>query len=110
VDEDLVRVLRVIEIRGPRKAVEKQVENSLHGKKTLRNGVVITAATVEGYPEIIESAAEVEEWNKGIMPTAVNRESEPMPGGFYCQNCSRVITLAQGKFCSKCEAMLRGQV
>jgi len=51
---DIIRILRVIEYRGPRKAVESQVERSLHGTRRLPNGVVISAATINSYPEILE--------------------------------------------------------
>jgi hypothetical protein len=53
---DIVRVLRVIEYVGPREAVEKQVSDSLHGQKQLNNGVLIKAATIGNYPEILQSA------------------------------------------------------
>lgn len=53
---DIVRVLRIIEYTGPRDKVEDQVARSLHGEKRLPNGIVIRAATVGGYPEIIREA------------------------------------------------------
>ena len=53
---DIIRVLRV------REAVEKQVSNSLHGQKQLNSGVLIKAATIGNYPEILQSAAQ-SEWH-----------------------------------------------
>lgn len=51
---DTIRILRVIEYVGPRGVVEDQVARSLHGQKSLPNGVVIRAATVGAYPEILQ--------------------------------------------------------
>lgn len=51
---DHIRVLRIIEYTGPRAQVEDQVSRSLHGQKSLPNGITIRAATVGAYPEIIE--------------------------------------------------------
>ncbi len=56
---DTIRVLRVIEYTGPRRAVEDQVHRSLHGEKKLPNGVVIRAVTVGGYPETLENLKQV---------------------------------------------------
>jgi hypothetical protein len=53
--EDIIRVLRVIEYIGPRSKVEKQVANSLHGTKEPGNGVIIRAATIGAYPEVLKS-------------------------------------------------------
>lgn len=57
-DEDIVRVLRVIEYVGPRKRVEETVKNSLHGEKRLGLGLVIRAATLGMFPEVLEQVAE----------------------------------------------------
>ena len=51
--EDLVRVLRIIEYSGPRSEVERAVEMAVHGAKRLPRGLVITAATLGNYPEIL---------------------------------------------------------
>jgi hypothetical protein len=59
---DIVRVLRVIEYSGPRPCVEAQVDKSLHGEKRLPNGVIIRAATIGIYPEIITNLPVIEEW------------------------------------------------
>ena len=59
---DTIRVLRVIEYTGPRDKVEDQVARSLHGEKRLNNGVVIRAATVGSYPEVLEGLPSVENW------------------------------------------------
>lgn len=56
---DTVRVLRVLEYIGPRDAVERQVQNSVHGEKTFgRPGAEITirAATIGTYPEILSAS------------------------------------------------------
>lgn len=49
-DEDIVRVLRLIEYIGPRALVEKQVTNSIHGSRVgmagQGKGVLITAVTL----------------------------------------------------------------
>lgn len=50
---EIVRVLRVVEYSGPRAAVEKQVANSIHGERRLPNGVVIKAASLGEFPEIL---------------------------------------------------------
>jgi hypothetical protein len=55
-DEDIVRVLRIIEYVGPRSKVEKQIGDSLHGTKDHGNGVRISAVTLGEYPEIMERA------------------------------------------------------
>lgn len=57
---DTIRILRVIEYSGPRAAVEDQVSRSLHGEKKFNNGVVIRAATVGSYPELLNGLPEVE--------------------------------------------------
>lgn len=62
--EDIVRVLRIIEYTGPRYAVEAQIERSLQGTKKLPNGVVIRAATIGGYPEILVHLPAVDYWGK----------------------------------------------
>lgn len=57
IGEDIVRVIRIVEYVGPRSAVERQIEGSLHGtKKGIYgpNGAVqITAVTLGLFPEII---------------------------------------------------------
>lgn len=52
--EDIIRVLRITEYVGPRKATEKQISESLHGSKYIPStGVTITSTTLGTYPEII---------------------------------------------------------
>lgn len=51
--EDIVRVLRVVEYIGVRSRVEKTVAGSIHGERDCGNGLTIRAATVGAYPEII---------------------------------------------------------
>jgi hypothetical protein len=62
---DEIRVIRIIEYRGPRVEVEKQVTNSMHGVRILPNGVTITAATLGLYPEILTDALAREESPNG---------------------------------------------
>ena len=52
--EDTIRVLRVIEYVGPRSRVESAVAQSIHGEKDAGSGLIIRAATVGIYPEILE--------------------------------------------------------
>src|SRR6266852_4890752 len=56
--EDIVRVLRIIRYTGPRSKVEKQIERSMHGTRDCGNGVLISAATLGTYPDILEKALE----------------------------------------------------
>lgn len=53
-NEDIVRVIRIIEYVGPRKLIEEQVKNAIHGTKSLIRGVNITAVTLGEYPEIMK--------------------------------------------------------
>lgn len=48
-----VRVLRIIEYRGPRHWVETTVRRSIHGTKVLENGAFITVTTLGEYPELV---------------------------------------------------------
>ena len=53
--QDEVRVIRILEYRGPRDWVEQTVEASIQGRKVLgrdRN-CSITAATLGNFPEIL---------------------------------------------------------
>lgn len=55
---DIIRVLRIIEYSGPREEIEKIIEKSIQGTKTLRaigylDPVIIRVATIGGYPEIL---------------------------------------------------------
>ncbi len=57
--DDIVRVLRVIEYVGRRTQVEPAVARSIHGTKVIspsgsRQALVINAATIGTYPEILE--------------------------------------------------------
>lgn len=51
---DKVRVLRIIEYTGSREFVEAQLLNSVHGERKGIGDVVIRAATIGLYPEILE--------------------------------------------------------
>jgi len=52
-NNDIVRVLRVIEYIGPRSEIEKQIKQSIHGEKFIEKiNVTIKAATVGTFPEI----------------------------------------------------------
>lgn len=59
-NEELVRVLRIIEYVGPREWVEEIVARSIHGTKQLANNKCIRAATIGTYPEILEGTVEME--------------------------------------------------
>lgn len=52
--EDIVRVLRVIEYVGPRSRVEVAVQHSVNGTKDVGKGLIIRAATIGAYPEVLE--------------------------------------------------------
>lgn len=56
---DIVRVLRVIEYVGPRKRVEETVAKSIHGERPFGQGLVIRAATIGAYPEILGASPDV---------------------------------------------------
>ena len=53
---DTVRVLRIVEISGPRDRVEETVARSVTYKNI--NGLIIRAATIGAYPEILEASNE----------------------------------------------------
>lgn len=62
-NEDIVRVLRIVEYVGPRSWVEATVAKSIHGTKDVseymggpRQGKIIRAATIGTYPEILQRA------------------------------------------------------
>lgn len=60
--EDIVRVIRIYEFSGPRSLIEEQISNSIHGEKVLntpKGRVVIKAATLGNYPELLETAAKL---------------------------------------------------
>lgn len=54
-DEEEVRVLRIIEYRGPRSWVEKTLLRSIHGTKVVEDDKKITAVTLHEYPEVLYS-------------------------------------------------------
>ena len=95
--EDRVRVLRVVEYAGPRSLVEEQIKLSVHGTRqgigTVRDAimhpkhpdgpVLITAVTLDEFPEVLERAREIPtgEWrgtdeeydaNQGIARTPMH--------------------------------------
>ena len=51
--DDIIRVLRLVEYVGPRRKIEQQIENSLHGTKRF-NEITIRATTIGEFPEIME--------------------------------------------------------
>lgn len=65
--EDIVRVLRIVEYTGPRSLVEDIVSRSIHGQLAPRASgkdfrtVVIKAATIGIYPEILDQSTEDDE-------------------------------------------------
>ncbi len=62
-EEDIVRVLRVIEYEGPRSWVEEMVRKSIHGEKRLNSmrevHKIIRAATIGDYPQILKQDGEI---------------------------------------------------
>jgi hypothetical protein len=61
-NEDKVRVIRILSYEGPRSAVEAQIERSVSGTRIwgrLGAEVKITAVTLGTFPEILERAAEI---------------------------------------------------
>jgi hypothetical protein len=61
--EDRVRVLRLIEYIGPRSLVEHVLNTSFHGTKKF-GSLMINVATIGTFPEILDTALEVEEREK----------------------------------------------
>lgn len=57
---DTVRVLRIIEYVGDRKDVEDVVARSIQGEKRVKDGLIIKAATIGTYPEILDQLVEKE--------------------------------------------------
>jgi hypothetical protein len=56
-DEDIVRVLRIVEYVGPRSWVEDQVSRSIQGTKVIVDGPrrkMIHAVTIGSYPGILQ--------------------------------------------------------
>lgn len=65
---DIIRVLRLTEISGPRDLVEKQLEQSIHGKKEVcKEGriVIIRSFTLGEVNEIIGQEETKQENDKG---------------------------------------------
>lgn len=64
--EDTVRVLRILEYTGPRGKVEELVAKSIHGERRISNrhdpsrGIVIRAATIGNYPEVLRGDNETD--------------------------------------------------
>ena len=69
---DIVRVLRLVEYVGPREWVEKTVQQSLHGTRTLEepgtgsSGARITAITLTEYPEVLDTTEALREDERRI--------------------------------------------
>lgn len=65
--QEQVRVLRILEYTGDRKAVEEQLALSLHGMKDLSNAtrgrLIIKAVTVDIYPELLQNLPIAQEYN-----------------------------------------------
>ena len=66
--EDIIRVLRIVEYVGPRKATEKQISESLHGSRYIQStGVTITSTTLGTYPEIVSNTVVDEsKWKQAL--------------------------------------------
>lgn len=58
--QDIVRVLRIVEYTGPRSEVENAVSKSVHGERVCSRGLVIKAATIGTYPEILVAGVGVD--------------------------------------------------
>ena len=56
---DTIRVFRILEYIGPRDVVERTVAMSIHGEK-IAGDMVIKAATLGVYPEIMDKDALLE--------------------------------------------------
>lgn len=54
-EEDTIKVLRIIEYVGKRSWVEKTVANSINGTKIIPKCGRISAATIGDYPECLSS-------------------------------------------------------
>jgi hypothetical protein len=85
--EDIVRVIRLIEYQGPRSKVERQVAQSIHGYRwglkdagtfaepSIHNAVKITAVTLGTYPDVIEPARQ--EYSPSCTPYANKKCEDP---------------------------------
>ncbi len=60
-NEDIVRVIRIVEYVGPRQWVESTVERAIHGTKVLGRNQRISAVTLGAFPEIMAPAYNVVE-------------------------------------------------
>ena len=56
-DEDTIRILRIIEYVGPRSQVEAVVAASIHGTRSVRE-MAISAVTLGAFPEIMKKEGE----------------------------------------------------
>lgn len=80
---DKIRVLRIYEFSGDRAAVERQIENSLHGDKTfstrLGGNITIRAATLGTFPEILEFSEDSRLEKAYLALLNFNAHGTPLP-------------------------------
>lgn len=84
-EQDIIRVLRIIEYVGPRNKVEDTVKRSIHGEKVIEE-LTIKAATLGTVSEIL-GTTEYKPKEKFLLVTALSRKDA---------NCMerRLITVA----------------
>jgi len=58
---DIIRVLRVIEYTGPKEILEKHLTKVVKGTKICHDGIVIKAATLGDFPEVLATIVEGED-------------------------------------------------
>ncbi len=72
--EDIVRVTRVLQYVGPRSRVEEVIANSVQGTKHWGKGMVLHAATLGAWPEVLFPAnsgrAQLEDWLAQVTAAA----------------------------------------
>jgi hypothetical protein len=82
---DTVRVLRIIEYVGPRDRVEDVVARSIHGEKRYGqpkdNEVVIHAATIGSYPDILVAEVLQERADQSVPATPGYPETDTPDDG-----------------------------
>lgn len=91
---DIVRVLRVLEIVGPRRLVEQQLKRSIHGVSTFYNGEVEVRASTVGITADVLEMGKVEQ----VLPSPVVVPPWPGPGAEHPPESYP----ATGLLCSAC--------
>ena len=57
---DMIRVLRIVEYIGDRDVVERTLNKSIHGIKTVNRDLTIIATTIGGFPEIMKDGFDID--------------------------------------------------